>query len=87
MPLSYLALSQAKFHRGMIDIVLPGVLKQYDLPDLVALAEPGRITLADTRSPSGAVLLIDHVRQSYPKAQVRYRPEGWTLRQVYSDIF
>jgi pimeloyl-ACP methyl ester carboxylesterase len=87
MPLSYLALAEAKFHRGMIDIVVPGVLKWYDLPDLAAFAEPARITLADTRSPSGAVLLIDQVRQSYPKADVRYRPEGWTLRQVYPGIF
>lgn len=87
MPLSYLALAQSKYHRGMIDVALPGVLKSYDLPDLVALADPGRITLADTRSPSGAVLLDAQVRQAYPKADVRYRPEGWTLRNVYPGRF
>lgn len=87
MPVSYLGIAQAKFHRGMIDIALPGVLQQYDLPDLVAMADPGRVTLSDTRSPAGAVLLVDAVRAVYPKSDARYRPEGWTFRKVYAGIF
>ncbi|MCS7023820.1 MAG: S9 family peptidase [Bryobacteraceae bacterium] len=87
MPLSYLAIAQAKFHRGLMEIVVPGVLRHYDLPDLVALADPSRVTLADTRSPAGRVLLIEEVQRVYPGCDVRYRPEGWSFRQVYAGLF
>jgi len=84
MPLSWLAITQAKMHRGLIDIVVPGVLKDYDLPDLAAAVAPRSVWLIDARGPAGQMLLKPEVEKWYPKATVNYRPEGWKFGKIYS---
>lgn len=83
MPLSYLAITQAKLHRGLVEIIVPGVLKDYDLPDLAAAIAPRPVYLTDTRDPAGIPLLEAPIRAAYPKSHVQYRPEGWTFAKVY----
>lgn len=83
--LSYLAVTQAKYHQGLIDIVIPGVLRDYDLPDLVRTFGPKRTWLVDMRGPAGATLLLDEVRAVYPEAHAAYRPEGWPFGDVYRE--
>lgn len=83
MPLSWLAVTQAKFHRGLIGIVIPGVLKDYDLPDLAKAIAPRPVWIVDARNPSGVPLLENAVKTEYPKSTVLYRPEGWTFSKVY----
>ncbi|MBS1829703.1 MAG: acetylxylan esterase [Acidobacteria bacterium] len=83
MPLSYLAITQAKLHRGLVEIIVPGILKDYDLPDLAAAIAPRPVYLTDTRDPAGIPLLEAPVRAAYPKSHVQYRPEGWTFAKVY----
>jgi hypothetical protein len=34
MPPSYMDIVRMKIHRGITDIAVPGVLKDFDLPDL-----------------------------------------------------
>ncbi|MCC6394889.1 MAG: alpha/beta fold hydrolase [Bryobacterales bacterium] len=85
MPLSWLAATQSKFPRGLIDIVLPGVLRDYDLPDLVTALAPRPVWVVDARNPSGVPLLEHAVKAQYPSAHVMYRPEGWTFRKVYAE--
>ncbi|MBL8173728.1 MAG: acetylxylan esterase [Bryobacterales bacterium] len=83
MPLSYLAITQAKLQRGLVEIIVPGVLKDYDLPDLAAAIAPRPVYLVDTRDAAGIPLMEADVRAAYPKSQVQYRPEGWTFGKVY----
>ncbi|MBV6433383.1 MAG: hypothetical protein IANPNBLG_03561 [Bryobacteraceae bacterium] len=85
MPLSWLAATQAKFPRGLIDIVLPGVLRDYDLPDLVSALAPRPVWIADARDAGGVPLLEQAVKAQYPTAHVLYRPEGWSFRKVYAE--
>jgi pimeloyl-ACP methyl ester carboxylesterase len=84
MPLSWLAITQAKMHRGLIDIIVPGALKDYDLPDLAAAIAPRPVWLVDTRGPAGQMLLKADVEKSYGKATINYRPEGWKFSKVYA---
>lgn len=84
MPLSYMAFVQAKLHRNPVEIIVPGVLQDYDLPDLAAGIAPRPVTLIDTKSPVGTVVAVDTVRKLYPKAEVRYRVEGETLAQTFT---
>ncbi len=83
MPLSYLAITQAKLHRGLVEIIVPGILKDYDLPDLAAAIAPRPVYLVDTRDPAGVPLMEAAVHAAYPKSNVQYRPEGWTFAKVY----
>ncbi len=82
MPLSYMALVQAKLHRNPVEIIVPGVLQDYDLPDLAAGIAPRPVTLIDAKSPVGTVVALDAVRKLYPKAEVRYRVEGESLAKT-----
>ena len=84
MPLSYMAFVQAKLHRNPVEIIVPGVLQDYDLPDLAAAIAPRPVTLLDTKSPVGTVVALDAVRKLYPKVDVRYRVEGETLAKTLS---
>jgi hypothetical protein len=85
MPLSWLAITQAKVHRGLIDIIVPGVLKDYDLPDLAAAVSPRQLWLVDTRGPAGQMLLKPEVEKWYPKSNIAYRPEGWKFGKIYAS--
>jgi hypothetical protein len=84
MPLSYQAIAQAKLHRNPVEIVVPGVLRDYDLPDLAKAIAPRQITLLDTRDAAGRPVLHDRVKPLYPQAELRYRKEGASLRSTLS---
>ncbi|MBI4908224.1 MAG: acetylxylan esterase [Acidobacteria bacterium] len=83
MPLSWFAITQARMHRGLPEIIIPGVLKDYDLPDLARAIAPRKLLMVDTRDPMGIPLLMSKVKAEYPRAEVRYRPEGWRFSKVY----
>ncbi|MEO7653258.1 MAG: acetylxylan esterase, partial [Bryobacteraceae bacterium] len=51
---SYMAIARARVHEGLIDIIVPGVLKDFDLPDLAAAIAPRPVWLIEPRTPSGA---------------------------------
>ncbi|MBI3209883.1 MAG: acetylxylan esterase [Candidatus Solibacter usitatus] len=84
MPLSWHSITQAKMHRGLADIIVPGALLDYDLPDLAKAVAPRVVWLVDTRDAMGATLLLDAVKRDYPSAHAAYRPEGWKFQKVYS---
>ena len=65
MPSSYAAIARAPIHRGIFEIVIPGVLREYDLPDLAAAVAPRPICLLNARSPVGAVLFRSEVEKEY----------------------
>jgi hypothetical protein len=57
MPCSYAAIARAPMHRKIFEVVIPGVLGEYDPPDLLASMAPRPVTPPNLRSPTGARML------------------------------
>jgi cephalosporin-C deacetylase-like acetyl esterase len=76
MPCSFAAIARAPIHRGVFEVVIPGVLGQYDLPDLVASVAPRPVTLLNLRSPTGANLLLQNRVAEYRYAIETYQASG-----------
>ncbi len=70
---SYMALARAATHSGPIDLVVPGVLKNFDLPDLAGLIAPRTLHIRNARAADGKVLEDLAVRQEYARALMRSR--------------
>jgi hypothetical protein len=62
---SWRAIAETPIHRRVFDVVVPGVLKAYDLPDLVAAIAPRPVILLNVRSPLGDVMLLSEARKQY----------------------
>ncbi|MCL4850969.1 MAG: acetylxylan esterase [Bryobacteraceae bacterium] len=62
---SYQAVGAAPIHRNIDDLVLPGVLGRYDLPDLVAAVAPRPVTLRNLISPTGRALFRAEMQDAY----------------------
>jgi hypothetical protein len=86
MPVSYIAIARARFPRNLIDIVVPGALRDFDLPDLAKSITPRPVYLIDTRHANGLPMLTPSVTLDYPKAKVAPRPEGWPFEQVFAEF-
>jgi hypothetical protein len=69
MLLSYEATTAARIHRGIFETVIPGVLKSYDLPDLVAALAPRPVWLVNTADPVGHTAPAAEVEQNYARAR------------------
>ncbi len=69
---SYMAIVRAKTHSGLIDIVVPGVLKDFDLPDVAGLIAPRPLQIASPRAGNGAMLELGAVQQEYAPTLKRY---------------
>jgi hypothetical protein len=80
--LSYLAIARARQHEGLTDVIVPGVLRNFDLPDLVRAISPGKVWIVDPRSPTDARVLKAAAAE-YPGANVMERPEGRAFERVY----
>lgn len=74
---SWYAITQAKLHEGVAEIVVPGVLRDFDLPDLVNLIAPRPLWLVDPRTPGGG----RSQAPEWPRPWVRVveRPEDWPV--------
>ena len=83
--LSYREIVSAKLHENLTGIIVPGVLEDFDLPDLAASLASRRLWIVDPRSATGSLLSIERAREEYrDAATIRHRPEGWDLKKVYS---
>jgi cephalosporin-C deacetylase-like acetyl esterase len=69
---SYMAIARAARHSGVIDIVVPGVLKDFDLPDVAGLVAPRPLHIVSARDANGAVLESAAVQREYAPALKRY---------------
>jgi cephalosporin-C deacetylase-like acetyl esterase len=96
--LSYLAMARAKYHHNLVELVLPGVLRDFDLPDVAASIAPRTLWIVDPRKPSDAPESQETARSEYARAFASYdragaakafrileRPEGWSFEKVYRD--
>ncbi len=88
MPLSYHAFATAPIHRQLFDVVLPGVLGRYDLPDLAAAVAPRPVWIVNARSPMGPPLLVERVREVYsaPHIRIGLRGEPDTVIDGYPEL-
>jgi cephalosporin-C deacetylase-like acetyl esterase len=68
MLLSYRAVVDQKIHREAAEQVIPGVLRSYDLPDLVALVGPRPVWIVDAADPVGQLVALEKVKAEYPRA-------------------
>jgi hypothetical protein len=96
--LSYLAMARARYHHNLVQLVLPGVLQDFDLPDVAASIAPRVLWIVDPRKPSDALESQDAARREYARAFAKYknagaatgfrileRPESWSFEKVYRD--
>jgi hypothetical protein len=80
---SYLAIARARQHEGLTDIIVPGILRDFDLPDLARAVAPRKVWIVDPLSPTGAPVL-QSAKTEYREASVIERPEARAFERVYS---
>jgi hypothetical protein len=90
---SYRAIAETPVHRRVFDVVLPGVLAEYDLQDLVAAIAPRPVALVNVRSPMGALMQTKDVRRHYEQAagantalRIGLRREGERLLDACPEL-
>jgi len=74
--LSYASIARTPIHRRIFEVVVPGVLGKYDLPDLVASLAPRPVALVNLRSPLGNTVLLSEAQSEYRYAQAGYAALG-----------
>ncbi|HEV2383409.1 MAG TPA: alpha/beta hydrolase family protein [Terriglobia bacterium] len=65
MLVSYHSVVTHRVHRDIYESVVPGVLKAYDLPDLVAALAPRPVWLVDAVDPLGMPVPLEETRKQY----------------------
>jgi cephalosporin-C deacetylase-like acetyl esterase len=86
--LAYMDVVRAKLHENMIEIVVPGVLRDFDLPDLAASIAPRPLWIVDPRTPAGAAISPEEGLRTYPRAKhirILERPAGRNFEETYAD--
>ncbi len=73
---SYDSVVENKIHRQVFESVVPGALKFYDLPDLVATLAPRKVSIVSGVDPVGHELQANAVRKEYSRAVEAYRQMG-----------
>jgi cephalosporin-C deacetylase-like acetyl esterase len=95
--LSYMEIVRARFHEDLTALFVPGVLRDFDLPDLAAALAPRPLWIVDPRTPTNALVSVDRARSEYAPAtrayeragppsafRVVHRPEGWPFDELYA---
>jgi histidinol-phosphate/aromatic aminotransferase/cobyric acid decarboxylase-like protein len=96
--LSYLEIARARYHEDLTAAFVPGVLRDFDLPDLAAALAPRPLWIVDPRTPTGALVPTDRARSEFAPAARAYeragqpaalrllhRPEGRPLDRLYAS--
>ena len=73
---SYDSVVENKIHRQIFENVVPGALKFYDLPDLVATLAPRGVSIVSGTDPLGHELPANVVQREYSRAVEAYRQMG-----------
>ena len=96
--LSYLEMARARYHDDLVASFVPGVLKDFDLPDLAAALAPRVLWIVDPRTPTKAPVSVERTHREYEPTlrayeragrsdafRVLHRPEAWPMEKIYSD--
>ena len=78
--LSYAAIVRTPLHQGIFDMVVPGVIGKYDLPDLVAALAPRPVCLVNLKSPMAKPVYLSEVKSEYQRALAAYSAKGARAR-------
>lgn len=73
---SYRSVTEAPIHRGIFESIVPGALRQYDLPGLAAMLAPVPVMVVDAIAPMGQPLPPAAARaafQTVPNARILTR--------------
>lgn len=73
---SYMAIARAPLHEGLTGAIVPGVLRDFDLPDLAAAVAPRPLWIVDPRTATGAVVAPERARDEYAPAVRAYERAG-----------
>jgi pimeloyl-ACP methyl ester carboxylesterase len=84
--LSYTQFVEAPMHEGLTGVVIPGVLKHTDLPELRHLLVGRPVWVVSPVTPTGAPVLPKDGARVYPWARVVERPEGHAAAKVYREL-
>jgi cephalosporin-C deacetylase-like acetyl esterase len=89
-PVSYQEIVSQRFHGEIADLIVPGVLQSFDLPEVAAAISPRALWIVDPRMPSGAREAPEIAAAQYKPAaaaaanfRLLERPAGWPLAKVY----
>lgn len=80
---SYQAVVDARVHQKIAELVIPGVLRHYDLPDLAQLLGQRPLVIVDPADPMGNFAPIDKVSKLYGQAKVLRRGSQDTAATLY----
>jgi cephalosporin-C deacetylase-like acetyl esterase len=69
---SYMSIVRAKKHSGVIDIVVPGVLNDFDLPDVASLIAPRPLHIVGAQAGNGTLLDASEIQREYVPTVKRY---------------
>ena len=86
--LSFQDYVRAKYPQLMPNLIVPGILRDFDLPDVARSLAPRPVWLVAPLLPSSARAPLAAARSEYRSAanvRVTERPEGWPFGIVYKD--
>jgi cephalosporin-C deacetylase-like acetyl esterase len=84
--LSYMDVVGVKLHEDVMNIVAPGVLRDFDLPDLAASVAPRPLWIVNPRTPKGERASSAEASRQYGSLRsvvIAERREGATFREAY----
>lgn len=85
---SYMDVAAAAMHEGLSSIVVPGILGKIDLPQVLSLVRPRRVTVISPAHANGRMMLRAEAEKGLgPGVTVVIRGEGWNLRRTVPRWF
>lgn len=87
-PVSYLDIARARFHGEIADLLVPGVLRDFDLPDVAAALAPRPLWIVDPRMPTGSRQTLEAAAPEYRKTEnfrLLSRTDGWSFVKIYES--
>ena len=76
MLISYQSVVTHRMHHDVYESVIPGVLKAYDLPDLVTAVAPRPVWIVDAIDPLGKAIPIEETKKEYARSLEAFRALG-----------
>ncbi|PYV38855.1 MAG: hypothetical protein DMG06_24630 [Acidobacteria bacterium] len=76
MLVSYHAVVSYKIHRNVFESVIPGVLRSYDLTDLVSCLAPRPLWMVNATDPLGHSLTEREVTEEYARSMTTFQMMG-----------
>jgi cephalosporin-C deacetylase-like acetyl esterase len=73
MLVSYRAIVDQRIHRQIFEQVIPGVLRSYDLPDLVSALAPRPVWIVNSVNPLGQRLSLTEMKKQYAASPLAFR--------------